>query len=389
MKLLKVSFDGLNMFKDGKLTLDFFATDRVVDQRGVTCIEKPIYLENVMAFAGINASGKTTTLRLIALAINLLSGGSVSLSLQAPCFALLDVLKVDALFHHNGVFYRLISEIDQLESESLYAEPVFLSETLWEKKGSVISKRVLEDPERFSSEATLITNRSDLPEQTLDYLPDSVSIVSALTKGDRPFASLTVPNDADWLRFEDKPLEDVIARAFDKSIGHVDIGESGSSVEFENGVSVTKAHARDLAPSLSSGTVKGANIIQRVIAALKTGGYLLVDEIENHLNKQLVGMIIDLFESNDTNPHGATLLFSTHYPEVLDYLKRKDNVYFLVRDEEHLVSAIRYSDRVKRIENKKSEVFLANYIAGTAPRYADVAELKSFIKRAVRDDGDA
>ena len=27
MKLLKVSFDGLNMFKDG-LSLDFFATDR-------------------------------------------------------------------------------------------------------------------------------------------------------------------------------------------------------------------------------------------------------------------------------------------------------------------------------------------------------------------------
>lgn len=389
MKLLKVSFDGLDMFKDGKLTLDFFATDRVVDQRGVTLVEKPIYSENVMAFAGINASGKTTTLRLIALAVNLLSGGSVALSLQAPCFMLLGVLKVDALFHHNGAFYRLVSEIDQLEEAGMYVEPVFLSEMLWEKKGSIISKKVLDDPERFSSQATLITNRGDLPEQTLDYLPDSVSIVSALTKGDRPFASLAVPNDADWLRFEDKPLEDVVARAFDKSIGHVDIGEGGSSIEFENGISVVTAHARDLAPSLSSGTIKGANIIQRAIAALKTGGYLLVDEIENHLNKQLVGMIIDLFEANDTNPHGATLLFTTHYPEVLDYLKRKDNVYFLVRDKGHLVSAILYSDRVKRIENKKSEVFLANYIAGTAPRYEDVAELKSFIKRTVQDVADA
>ena len=97
MKLLKVSFDGLNMFKDGKLTLDFFATDRVVDQRGVTCIEKPIYSENIMAFAGINATGKTTTLRLIALAVNLLSGGSVAVPMQDPCFSstVSEHLKID------------------------------------------------------------------------------------------------------------------------------------------------------------------------------------------------------------------------------------------------------------------------------------------------------
>lgn len=113
---------------------------------------------------------------------------------------------------------------------------------------------------------------------------------------------------------------------------------------------------------------------------------MLVDEIENHLNKQLVGMIIDLFESNETNAYGATLVFSTHYLEVLDYLKRKDNVYFLVRDEECLRSAIRYSDRVSRIENKKSEVFLSNYIAGTAPRYSEVQELKQLVIQAIEGE---
>lgn len=390
MKLLKVSFDGLNMFKDGKLTLDFFATDRVVDQRGVTCIEKPIYSENIMAFAGINATGKTTTLRLIALAVNLLSGGSVAVPMQDPCFSstVSEHLKIDAIFSHNEAFYRLVSVINQNQGGSI-AEPAFVSEILWEKRSLIVSKRVLEDPERFSAEAVQIAKRNELSEQVLAYLPDSVSVVSALTKGDRQFVSLSVPSDAEWLRFGDSLVEDVIVKAFDKSIRHVDFGEVWTSVEFETGSSIGTTHARELSRSLSSGTIKGANIIQCAIDALKTGGYLLVDEIENHLNKQLVGMIIDLFESNDTNPHGATLLFSTHYPEVLDYLKRKDNVYFLVRDEEHLVSAIRYSDRVKRIENKKSEVFLANYIAGTAPRYADVAELKSFIKRAVRNDGDA
>ena len=252
-----------------------------------------------------------------------------------------------------------------------------------------MSKRVLEDSERFTAGAAVVTRRDDLSEQVLAYLPESVSVVSALTKRGRPFVSLSVPSDAEWLRFGDKPVEDVVVKGFDKSIRHVEFGEVRTSVEFETGHSIGTTHARDLASSLSSGTVKGANLIHRAIEALQTGGYLLVDEIENHLNKQLVGMIIDLFESNDTNPKGATLLFSTHYPEVLDYLKRKDNVYFLVRGEGHSVSAIRYSDRVKRIENKKSEVFLANYIAGTAPRYADVVALKSFIKQSVRDGEDA
>lgn len=390
MKLHKVTFDGLDMFKDGKLTLDFFATDRVVDQRGVTLIEKPIYSENVVALAGINATGKTTTLRLLALVINLLSGGSASVPLQDPCFSSLisESLTIDAIFSHNGVFYRLVSVVNQNQGGTA-AEPAFVSETLWERRAPIMSKRVLEDSERFTAGAAVVTRRDDLSEQVLAYLPESVSVVSALTKRGRPFVSLSVPSDAEWLRFGDKPVEDVVVKAFDKSIRHVELGEVWTSVEFETGHSIGTAHAHDLASSLSSGTVKGANLIHRAIEALKTGGYLLVDEIENHLNKQLVGMIIDLFESNDTNPKGATLLFSTHYPEVLDYLKRKDNVYFLVRGEGHSVSAIRYSDRVKRIENKKSEVFLANYIAGTAPRYADVAALKSFIKQAVRDGEDA
>lgn len=386
MKLLKLSFDGLRMFKDEKLTIDFYASDRVAESRGVTLLAKPTYSQNVMAFAGINATGKTTTLRLIAFAVNLISGIPLTESYRnifSPgIFS--ETIKVDVLFYHRNTYYRLVSEID------LFTSPVLAAETLWEKSGHLLSKKVLADLDKFSSQAKVAIRRKDLPKESLDFLPDTVSIASAITKGAGSPIALTVPNDTEWLHLEDEWIDDTVVKVFDKSIRSFEInGEYGSVLEFEAGTAIYTKHAEDLVRSLSSGTIKGANIIRRAVLALKTGSYLLVDEIENHLNKQLVGMIIDLFEANDTNPNGAMLLFSTHYPEILDYLKRKDNVYFLVRNKEHFVSAIRYSDRVKRIENKKSEVFLANYVAGTAPRYADVADLKSFIKRVVKDEDDA
>lgn len=394
MKLLKLSFDGLRMFKDEKLTIDFYASDRVAESRGVTLLAKPTYSQNVMAFAGINATGKTTTLRLIAFAVNLISGISLTESYRnifSPgIFS--ETIKVDVLFYHQDTYYRLISEIDLFHSKqgSTLSSPVLTAETLWEKSGHLLSKKVLADVDEFSSQAKIAIRRKDLPKESLDFLPDTVSIASAITKGVGSPIALAVPSDTEWLHLEDEWIDDRVVKVFDKSIRSFEInGEYGSVLEFEAGTAIYTKHAEDLVRSLSSGTIKGTNIIRRAVLALKTGDYLLVDEIENHLNKQLVGMIIDLFEANDTNPNGATLLFSTHYPEILDYLKRKDNVYFLVRNKDHFVSAIRYSDRVKRIENKKSEVFLANYVAGTAPRYADVADLKSFIKRVVKDEDDA
>lgn len=38
---------------------------------------------------------------------------------------------------------------------------------------------------------------------------------------------------------------------------------------------------------------------------------------------------------------------------------------------------------MKRIENKKSEVFLSNWIKSTAPKYADIESFLSWIKGSV------
>lgn len=84
-----------------------------------------------------------------------------------------------------------------------------------------------------------------------------------------------------------------------------------------------------------------------------------------------------------TNPRGAQLVFTTHYPELLDTLHRKDNVYLFVRGEDGRAEAVKYSERIRRIENKKSEVVLSDMIKGSMPRYPDVQALRDYVRERV------
>jgi len=125
----------------------------------------------------------------------------------------------------------------------------------------------------------------------------------------------------------------------------------------------------EAADVVSSGTIKGSNVMSHISEVIKHGGYLVIDEIENHLNKKLVQMIIRLFTDNEINKKGACLLFATHYTEIIDTIERKDNIYVLRKDEDMSATICRYSDYVKRNDIKKSDVLLSNFIEGSAPSY--------------------
>ena len=68
----------------------------------------------------------------------------------------------------------------------------------------------------------------------------------------------------------------------------------------------------------------------------------------------------------------------------MDFLPRKDSVYLLVRDEEFNTEVVKYSDRIGRIENKKSEVVLANVIKGAMPSYPEVEGMRAYAREFVR-----
>lgn len=73
MKILRITVNGLPLFKQ-ELDLLFYTQQRVGedDKEKLYKIEPNYYLHTACAFIGINASGKTSVLKVINLALNIL-----------------------------------------------------------------------------------------------------------------------------------------------------------------------------------------------------------------------------------------------------------------------------------------------------------------------------
>ena len=179
-----------------------------------------------------------------------------------------------------------------------------------------------------------------------------------------------------------------ILNLFDDSIESLDIGEdtvqnnqSAWRLKFKNtDIAYSSPESIALNFLISTGTISGQELIRKAIFALKSGGYLVVDELEMHLNKEIVKIILNLFKSEKTNPYGACLIFSIHYAELLDSdsLSRKDNIY-ITRKTRDLMSVSKFSDEFSRNEYKKSQLILSNALGGTAPKYETIQRLRDFI----------
>lgn len=73
--------------------------------------------------------------------------------------------------------------------------------------------------------------------------------------------------------------------------------------------------------------IKSLGLFMFVAYALKTGTGLIIDEIENHFYKILVEILINLYMDKLVNKNKVTLIFTTHYCEILDLFNRGDNIH--------------------------------------------------------------
>lgn len=396
MRLLKAVFKQIQMFEGQTLALDFYAQDKVPSTDGSAyCLGRPIYTNTVIAVAGINATGKTTVLRLLSFAIRVACGQPLVSAMDGKDLLLRmsSGLKLDLVFEQSGQLYVLRSEIAPSHSSRAASQSgglEFCDETLYCWRGKKMPKKsLLSSVDLLLENCVVKTQRSKLSQSERSFLSSAISIATSVTNKDTRCVYQSAFDERDGANLWFEGAEQTL-RVLDSSIDYLERGEDGNScvIGFAAGGPVHTSR-RGLESVLSSGTIKGLRFVENAVLVLSDGGYLLVDEIENHLNKQLVSVLVDLFQSPDTNPHGAVIVFTTHYPEVLDRVHRKDNVYFLTRGGgSRLSEVVKYSDRVGRIENKKSEVFLSNYVGGTAPNYTDVQALRSLIKEAVARAGE-
>lgn len=386
MKILCVEFENLSNFKNGKLRIDFFANDRVMKNSELYPISNKIYAQNLIGFVGLNATGKTTALRLLQMALGIVIYNKSLNNFKIVGFVR-DGTVLRVTFFHNRKYHQLESVIGVKTKTSLDGYPVFYYIEETRKEKSVVKSRdTLTD---FSDAHT--AKRSELvKEKSGEYLEDDKSIINPIIRDNgtciegnlwQSYANIPSTSDSATVTQE-------IVNFFDESITHFSIRrQADNSVQwrlgFKNEINAYEgANLMTLNQMISTGTIKGLDLITQIIRVLKQGGYLLVDELEIHLNKELVKVILGLFKSGKTNPNGACLIFTTHYTEILDSVTRKDNIY-ITRQSECGLYISKFSEEFPRNDFKKSEIIISNALKGTAPKYESIQRLRDFVCQSI------
>ena len=96
-----------------------------------------------------------------------------------------------------------------------------------------------------------------------------------------------------------------------------------------------------------------------IIDALESGDVLVIDEIDRSMHFKEFEFIIDLFTKEETNPHGAQLIFTNHDVTALKCLQR-DEIYFVEKTNGFSSELSALSD----YENRDDVPFLKRYLDG-------------------------
>lgn len=384
MKILQITAQGLPLFKQN-LDIVFYAQQRVSEDDKESLfklLSKPnVYLHAANAFIGINASGKTSVLKVIQLALNIVKNEPINHVDAKTILGGTD----KAIFHIY--FYDANQKVCCLETEITSKKTKagdfvysIVNEKLWEKSvATVQSKKVLTD---FSGlEPAAIRNENEV------FLSDDVSFIIAhnkQTKDTLDICSLLLYTNVNVLPFsEDIPLE-VIA-FLDPTIEKLCFEQMENKtfihLKFKGEDEIILNNAMDLEQYLSSGTIKGIITFSMVKEVLQSGGYLLVDEIENHFNKEIVTTLVRFFMDSKLNKKGGTLIFTTHYPELLDEYDRNDGIH-IVRNRNG-ITADNLSNILKRNDIKKSDAYQSGFLEGTTPAYEAYMRLKKNLAASI------
>ncbi len=375
MKILRITANGLPLFKK-ELDICFYTQQRVCeeDKGSLYCLKDNYYLHSACTFIGINASGKTSVLKFISLALNILNNNPINHVDEKSILGGTKKATIQIYFYDKHSYIccleTVITSKKTKTGEYVYT---ILSESLWEKPiSSVKSKKYFTD----------FTGMKPIEQRNKDeaYLPDDVSFIIAHNKKENEtveiFSLLSYTN-VNVLPFtEDIPL-DVIAfldPTIEKLCFEQIEGKTFIHLKFRDDEEIILNNATDLERYLSSGTIKGIIIFSMIKEVLQSGGYLLVDEIENHFNKEIVITLMRFFMDSRLNRNGGTLVFTTHYPELLDEYDRNDGICIVRNRNGITVENLSYI--LKRNDIKKSDAYQSGFLEGTTPAYEAYMLLK-------------
>ena len=329
-----------------------------------------LYAYNSMAFVGKNASGKTSALELLDCCYSILG----EFRLEGKHYSY-DGIFLEMIFYHEGALYRYTTELENdknlgnkaaFKNEHIYMQPYFKSN----------AKNIL-DTNSYEE----LTEIGELPEDTSNiffvlktkktYALYFDGYISKENSYDLAFKAMKNYN------IGSEVLEDIF-RIFDENILAL------KKLDDHNYLLKLKNEEKTLSDTqlvyiLSSGTTRGLLLYILAAASLKEGFDLIIDEIENNFHKTLVDNLLVLYKDKTVNKHGASLIFSTHYCEVLDQMGRQDNIWICKADDKVTLENM-YLKYDIRSELLKSKQYYNNAFQ-TAVNYEALMKLKKVLKK--------
>lgn len=389
MRLLKIFIQNMPRFK-GDIDIDFVTKQRVAedDKEKLFNVFSNIYTNQAISFIGLNASGKTSILKVVSFVINLLNNEALN---NIKSKEILDDLsenekvRITSYFYYDNSVYKLetviTKQINQIDNEE---KLIITEERLWEKDAEKVkTKKSLLD----FTDADIRIRRNEKEQ----FLLNDVSVMVAINKEKQSNFPLR-----DMLMWTNHNMLNILGRFpkelltfLDPSIEYfkftLEKKVADIRLKFYGSEEIILNRPSEIEKYLSSGTIKGINVFMNALLCFIEGGYLIVDELENHFNEEIVTTLVRFFMNPSVNKNGATLIYSTHYSELLDEYERNDCIY-IVRNRGGIY-AENLSLILKRNDIKKSEAYESGYLEGTVPVYEAYMALKKVLSSA-RIEGD-
>lgn len=372
MKLLRVKASHFKNCKDD-FTIDFIAQSKKTTEDKeyeLQEIADSLYVYNTAAFIGKNASGKTTAIELLDCCYSILS----DFRLEGKNYTY-DNIHLEIIFYHEGYVYCYTTLLHS--DSSLGNKAVFSEQHLSKRKYAKTNLKDIYNTDKYKE-------MSDM-----GILPEDTSIVFFVLKKKVTRAVYFDSNGqgVDTYQLLFRALKNYsisgeyltnIIKIFDDTIQSLEmIDDHNYRLVFQDKSEVVSD--KELIYWLSSGTTKGLLLYVIVVASLQNGFDLLIDEVENHFHKTLVENMISLYKDKSVNKKNATLIFTTHYCEVLDLFNRQDNIWISKSDSQVYLTNM-YEGYNVRPELLKSRQFYNNAFQ-TSVNYEELMNLKRKLKK--------
>ena len=384
MKLLRATAEGLPLFKE-KLDICFYAQQRISEEQKEQLhpLFSNVYLNPATGFIGINASGKTSVLKVILLILGIMNNEPINHIDTRDILgdAKKTVLNIFFYSETNKEVCRLETVVAARKTKTEGIIYSIVSERIWSKKtDEIIARKAMLD---FDGREPIMVRSGQE-----DFLSDDVSIMIALNKktGENiRIVDLLLFTNINVLPFSEGIPAEVITY-LDPTVESLYFDEKDQKkiirLKFKDKEEIVLNNPLELNNYLSSGTVKGMIIFTLAKEVLQNGGYIVVDEIENHFNKEIVTTLMRFFMDSKLNKNGGTLIFSTHYPELLDEYDRNDSIY--ITRNRNGITAENLSSILKRNDIKKSDAYQSGFLEGTTPMYEAYMRLKKSLAAVLR-----